>query len=99
MLVPVRDDLGEPLDVALQPQSQFRSILSSFNPNEATVTVWVYPDSFDQFRATQRRTLPARFLHRQPPHARRAADQRFTQWHTLGRPVVVRWMRWMRLLQ
>ncbi len=50
VLVPVRDELGEPFDVALQPQSQFRSILSSFNPNEVTVTVWVYPDSFDQFR-------------------------------------------------
>jgi hypothetical protein len=62
VLVPVRDDLGESLDVALQPQSQFRSILSSFNPNEATVTVWVYPDSFDNFRRLKEELFQLGFL-------------------------------------
>ncbi len=62
VLVPVRDDLGEPLDVALQPQSQFRSLLSSFNPNEATVTVWVYPDSFDQYRQLKEELYKLGFL-------------------------------------
>jgi len=50
VLVPVRDDLGEPMDEALQPQSQFRSILNSLDPNQTTVTVWIYPDSFDKYR-------------------------------------------------
>ncbi len=50
VLVPVRDNLGEPLDAALQPQSDFRTILSAYSPHDATVTIWVYPDSFDQFR-------------------------------------------------
>ncbi|MCH5372430.1 MAG: hypothetical protein JJ992_00510, partial [Planctomycetes bacterium] len=50
VLVPVRDDLGEPLDIALGEVSQFRTILSDFEPNRTTVTFWVYPDSFDQFR-------------------------------------------------
>ncbi len=27
-----------------------RTILAGFDPNQATVTVWVYPDSFEQFR-------------------------------------------------
>jgi hypothetical protein len=44
------DDLGEPLDRALQPQSQFRSNLGGLNPDDVTITVWVYPDSFHQFR-------------------------------------------------
>jgi hypothetical protein len=62
VLVPVRDNLGEPLDVALQPQSQLRSLLSSFNPNEATVTVWVYPDSFDQYRQLKEELFKLGFL-------------------------------------
>jgi hypothetical protein len=27
-----------------------RSILAGYDPNQTTVTVWVYPDSFAQFR-------------------------------------------------
>jgi hypothetical protein len=27
-----------------------RSVLAGFDPNQATVTVWVYPDSFEPFR-------------------------------------------------
>lgn len=50
VLLPVREDLGETVETALQPQSQFRSILGSFDPQGATVTVWVYPDSFAAFR-------------------------------------------------
>ncbi len=62
VLVPVRDDLGESVEVALQPQSQFRSILSSFNPNEATVTIWVYPDSFDNYRLLKEELFQLGFL-------------------------------------
>ncbi len=62
VLVPVRDNLGETLDVALQPQSQFRSLLGSFNPNDATVTVWVYPDSFDQYRQLKEELFKLGFL-------------------------------------
>jgi hypothetical protein len=50
VLVPVRDDLGEPLEIALEPASEFRSILGQFDANQATVTVWVYPDSYAEFR-------------------------------------------------
>jgi hypothetical protein len=50
VLLPIKEDLGEPLAVALSDSSEFRAILSSFEPNRTTVTVWVYPDSFDAFR-------------------------------------------------
>lgn len=49
-LVPVREDLGEPFETALQEHSQFRSVLSRHDPDRTTVTVWVYPSSFGQFR-------------------------------------------------
>jgi hypothetical protein len=61
-LVPVRDDLGEPLDVALQPNSQFRSLLGSCNPQTTTITIWVYPDSFDAFRRLKEELYPLGFL-------------------------------------
>jgi hypothetical protein len=50
VLVPVSADLGEPLAAALREPSEFLAILSGFEPNRTTVTVWVYPDSFDAFR-------------------------------------------------
>jgi hypothetical protein len=42
--------LGVPLAEALQPGSEFRSRIGEHKPQNTTVTVWVYPDSFDQFR-------------------------------------------------
>ena len=43
-------NLGVPLAEALQPGSEFRSRIGERKPQNTTVTVWVYPDSFDQFR-------------------------------------------------
>lgn len=42
--------LGEPLERALQPNSMFRSRLIGHEPQRTTITVWVYPDSFEEFR-------------------------------------------------
>ncbi len=50
ILVPVTEDLGEPLDLALQNSSGLRSLLKEFPPERSTVTVWVYPESFQEFR-------------------------------------------------
>lgn len=50
VLLPMRDDLGEPLAQALQPGSEFSSLLKDFDPDRTTITVWVYPDSFNDFR-------------------------------------------------
>ena len=44
------DDLGEPVDQALGSGSQFHLVLSQRKLRDSTVTVWVYPDSFDAFR-------------------------------------------------
>ena len=49
-LWPVSPNLGETLDVALRPNSMFASVLHEYNPDNTTLTVWVYPNSFAAFR-------------------------------------------------
>jgi hypothetical protein len=44
------DNPGEPLEVALGSGGRLRGELSSRVPAETVVTVWVYPDSFAEFR-------------------------------------------------
>src|SRR5262249_5362903 len=41
---------GETADAALSASSEFRRITDSIDPQFATVTFWVYPDSFALFR-------------------------------------------------
>jgi hypothetical protein len=48
--VPVQADLGEPIDVALAEGSQFRQALARLDREYTTITLWTYPDSFDEFR-------------------------------------------------
>lgn len=47
---PVQDPRGEPLEVALQPNSQLDSVLGRYSPNKYAVTIWTYSDSFAAFR-------------------------------------------------
>jgi hypothetical protein len=61
VLVPVSERLGEPFEQALQPQSNFRTMLQAFHPETTTITVWCYPDSFDQFRELKRQLLQLGF--------------------------------------
>jgi hypothetical protein len=42
--------MGESIQAALQDGSQLQSILASHPPNNSTITVWTYPDSFNEFR-------------------------------------------------
>ncbi len=49
-LIPVADDLGEPVRLALQQGSDFRQTLAKILPGRTTITIWVYPDGFDAFR-------------------------------------------------
>jgi hypothetical protein len=49
-LVPVSSEIGEPIEAALAEGSNFRQTLASLRPGTTTVTVWIYPDSFDEFR-------------------------------------------------
>lgn len=48
--VDAEPNLGQPISQALQPGSELRSRLAAFRPQSATVTIWVYPDSFDDYR-------------------------------------------------
>jgi hypothetical protein len=48
-LIDAEPNLGQPLAAALAPNSEFRSRLAANKPQQTTVTVWVYPDSFDDF--------------------------------------------------
>ena len=49
-LIPIQSGLGEALETALTPQSQFNAVLSRFDPQQTTVTLWTYPESFETFR-------------------------------------------------
>lgn len=49
-LLPVSAMLGEPVDIALSPGSAYQRALASVDPRETTVTIWTYPDSFQDLR-------------------------------------------------
>lgn len=53
---------GESLESALSPSGRLRLDLASRNPGETVVTVWVYPDSFDQFRTLKAALFDEGFL-------------------------------------
>jgi hypothetical protein len=50
VLRPVGDNLGETIDEALQPNSQFHQVITGRRAKDATITLWTYPGSFDEFR-------------------------------------------------
>ncbi len=50
-LVPESWQVGEPVAKAVQPQSEFRTALAALDPHDTTITVWVYPESFAEYRA------------------------------------------------
>jgi hypothetical protein len=54
VFIPVSDDLGETIDEALRPGSQFQQVLSDRRTKDATITLWTYPDSFDEFRRVKK---------------------------------------------
>jgi hypothetical protein len=83
-VVPVSNGLGEPVEAALRQGSRFRSLLAGYRPGTTTVTIWVYPDSFAEFRrlkeelyhagfATAARPLPDGFPISGSPHGTKSA--------------------------
>ena len=58
-LIPTSRQLGETLEEAKAPNSNFRSAVSRLDPRRSTITLWTYPDTFDEFRALRKE------LHRQ----------------------------------
>lgn len=53
-LMPTSNQLGEPIDKALASGSRFREKLKMVSPDQYTITVWTYPDSFDEFRRVKK---------------------------------------------
>jgi hypothetical protein len=47
---PVTAERGEKLTASLAPGSEFRQIADTIDPQQSTVTFWVYPDSFALYR-------------------------------------------------
>ncbi len=48
-IVPLSEEIGEPLNEALDDNSQFGQLLETLRP-ATVITVWTYPDSYRQFR-------------------------------------------------
>jgi hypothetical protein len=61
-LVDAEQNLGQPVERALSRGSEFRSRLAGVKPQNTTVTVWVYPDSFDDFRTVKAELFKLGFL-------------------------------------
>ena len=49
-LTPISPSLGETVAAALQTGSDFLGTIGQQDENRGTITIWVYPDSFGQFR-------------------------------------------------
>ena len=61
-LVEVEPNLGQPMSEALSPRSELFGRLAGMKPQNTTVTIWVYPDSFDDFRALKSELFRRGFL-------------------------------------
>lgn len=59
-LIPTSNTLGEPVDEALGPNSQFRQRIASLS-RDTTITVWTYGDSFEDFRRIKEELFAAGF--------------------------------------
>lgn len=60
-LLPMAEDLGQPVEQALLPGSELLRALSESRPGRTTITVWTYPDSFDDFRRLKKALFEAGF--------------------------------------
>lgn len=52
--LPIKADMGETAEEAMAPGSAFHAVLTDLRPGDWTCTLWVYPDSFEVFRAARR---------------------------------------------
>lgn len=50
VLLPTSPQLGETVDEALREGSEFWRVVRAYSPQEYTVTLWVYPESFEAYR-------------------------------------------------
>ena len=59
VFMPTSDELGQTLEQALLPNSEFMRELRSRRSAAPTVTAWVYPDSYGELRSLKRSLLEA----------------------------------------
>jgi hypothetical protein len=58
----VEPNMGESIEAALEPGSRLRIELAGRQPRETVITVWVYPDSFEEFRLLKESLFEEGFL-------------------------------------
>lgn len=58
----VEPQIGETIEDALSPGSRLRVELAGRQPRETVITVWVYPDSFEEFRQLKEALFEDGFL-------------------------------------
>lgn len=54
VLLAETEEMGETLEQALEPNSDLNARLAQHRPASTTITVWTYPDSFNEFRQLKR---------------------------------------------
>lgn len=62
VVAPLTDDTGETIEQALRPQSVASRALAKLDAKRTTITVWVYPDSFGDYRTVKKHFYDLGFL-------------------------------------
>jgi len=62
VIEPLDEPAGELLERAMRPNSDFRDRIDRLEPAKSTITVWVYPDSYHQFRDLKKMLFDRGFL-------------------------------------
>ena len=62
VLIPVEENLGEPASEALLDGSRVQSILAANEADSTTITIWTYPDSFNEFRELKQQLFQRGYL-------------------------------------
>lgn len=62
VLIPVEESLGEPIADAFAEGSRFQSLLAANAPDSTTITIWTYPDSFNDFRDLKQQLFKRGYL-------------------------------------
>ena len=58
----LEENLGEDFETAMRDDSLFSQAIRRLDPNDVTISIWVYPDSFGQFSKLKRYLYEKGFL-------------------------------------
>ncbi|MFO0820778.1 MAG: hypothetical protein U1A77_22710 [Pirellulales bacterium] len=62
VLAPVDELVGETIEESFREESDFLSLVKRNDPNRVTITIWVYPDSFQHYRTYKKFLFDRGFL-------------------------------------